>query len=670
VHLYKSVRVLQDLISSEYSKLLLKYKHDMPKLKAFESMMQRATTVSERDTIMEARNGVKPIAYVSFPTCTNLDALAAVFHRLRTMHTAPDTKELDHMIIELFRGATLRPKPQHRDFTVPVWRVSAFASSSSSPSSLSSVASSSSKEPIDVITLLRLFPAYLRVEQERLQQTVSPDFTLQIKTAKRLACVLLVAQLQGANFPAWLTSGLVRQVHLDASLTSDREDENLTGYWMHVLRQLGSERGLAPADLERINKRLQVQALKRFLAKENIARSLHYQVPMYPGTLPFMDVDDPAAYLVFCAPNGAADALAASAAAASASGASSFGEGEMTYVDPVSGKHEQRARILTDQKEIDRAYVTNLAMRGAYIRPTYLTGGAVVLWNEAGPSRAQLLEKYVRDVLHWAPQQIKAHLHLLQNAQSEIGVVEFGGNREHVMARINTIRQQLRRAPALVEDVTVLVAAPYFLRELLAQLEAEGGAQSVYTARALRALAVYGRIDHIKYDNETDYCLGVADGSLPPPPVVEAEAALAPLNHPPHSGLAELYAWMRSACAKAVERSLVSPPLLGAPTGLIVTAVDAKKAAAESKEQEEEEEEDASETHVAKVLALGDCPIGLEPMQDPVSITPCGHSFDRVNLMPILAAGRTTCPVCIGHIKDTTTNFTLRDVLLALQRKA
>jgi len=655
-------------VSSEYAKLLQKYKGDVAKCAAFEALMQRATTVSERQTIFEFHVRERPVAQVVFPSCKSLDALASLFHRLKTVHAGPELPVLDHMLVALFRGARLEPVSAatlEDELAIPVWRLklhgkAAFEAEQEGEEKKEDVevAPGGGSSLVDVLTLIRLFPAYYRQQQQAQGQKLCADFTFQPKASKRIACLLQVAQLQGANFPAWLSASLARQVRLDtdASLVTDADDENLSAYWMHVLRQLGSKHGLADADRARIDKRLAVHSCKRFLLREVKECVLQYQVPMYPDApRPFLEVDDAAAYCAFSEP-------VAAGAGGAAVGA---------FVDPQSGRAKQRARVLTSKKEIDAAYDRNYHENGAYLRPLHMTGGQIVLWHDAGPTAAQMVRDHLeRAYPNETPAQLDSHMHLLQD-QQPVTVCEFGA--ANVRATCDAIREQLRRAPPLLETKTTTVPAAYFMQDLVrtwlplqqAAAEADGGVSGIFAARALQGIAAFGKADRANYTNEIDFCLAVAEGTLPEvalaPALLEFPLAPVALNNVP--GLSDRLEAMHQTCARYLSDSTHPPLLLGSASEFITTPVALAQAASAASSSSSSS---SSASSASKALALGECPIGLEVMVEPVSIVPCGHSFCNPHLKPVLASGRTTCPMCNTPVASTVVNYALRDVLAAL----
>ena len=545
--LLKAVTGARDLISSEYPKLQAKYRGDPAKLAQLESAVQRATTVSERSEILEARG--HPSAFLRFADAKSVDAVATLFHRMRTMFTGPGPAmgEIDYMLSTLFETATISPRPvagakvagvagvagvaDDEGFTleVPLWRTK--------------------EGNVDLLTSLRLLPGYLRREQHRCGLPLSPDFTYQPRSAMRIACFLRVAEIQGAKFPAWLSESLREQVRLTDALTSDKDDDNLAPYWLHIVRQLmlagtkgsGSEAECSVA-IERIEARLKAIALK-FWTQELKEHTLEYTKPLYPGVEPLIlpdakgqdqdqgdDKRDATPYVVFT-------------------------DAEGNFMDTRTGKPYSKARVLTDPEEIARAYSANCGRSkhtgGYVIRPTYLTGGLVTLWNTCGPSKEQVLADQLEG--RYSKLQIQAHLHTLRDRDA-IQVLRWGEDTKEAVQRALTL---CHGAPTLTETVQFTVTGPQ-IRSLLTA----GG--TPFVVGVLRGVSEFPKLDakvREQWPSDVDYLVacGAGDVKLPTlPPVVFCEA-------PPvrDEVVAKLLTEYRESCVRALDRALLPPKLVG-----------------------------------------------------------------------------------------------------------
>jgi len=57
------------------------------------------------------------------------------------------------------------------------------------------------------------------------------------------------------------------------------------------------------------------------------------------------------------------------------------------------------------------------------------------------------------------------------------------------------------------------------------------------------------------------------------------------------------------------------------------------------------------------------CTVCSELMFDPVVLTPCGHSFDRVCIKEWFKKSLRSCPSCRGAVRDESSNITLKNLV-------
>jgi hypothetical protein len=301
--------------------------------------------------------------------------------RLRLMHTSPESPEVDQLLVKIISTCSLVDKPPvgvDADYTIPIYRLKSTGG-------------------VDVLTLIRLLPAYLRYQQSLMGQQISGDMTLQPRTALRVAYVLRAAEIQGASFPKWFSHGLQTIVapcgKFDVSLSSETDRDNMTSYWMRILLQIASWYITHPMSLVQssdegkikssgssatttttpsktasglddekrntsvlmslqsligsLKRRLCAIALKFYLINDITSDiRVPYRVPTYPGTKPFIDDHkSPMAYIVW------RDATSG------------------VYLDADTKEAMGTApREIIDPKAIETAWARNYLMCGAYVR--------------------------------------------------------------------------------------------------------------------------------------------------------------------------------------------------------------------------------------------------------------------------------------------------------------
>ena len=396
--LYKSVTAVRDYIGTQYQGLRDKYKQDAKKCAQIDLLFQKATTVSERAEILEkySKTHGAPSTVAVFPTCTNPDAIAAMFHWLRTCTSEPPQLELAHTLVKLFQHVRIQPmqykqepvdgksfvvngdeKNEEQDYSIPLFK-------------------SAKTGQVDILPLLRLFPGYLRQQLAVHGKTVGPDFTFQPRAAKRIACLLLAAATETAEnkmptlYNKWLMGGL-QQIHIDESLTTDTDDANISGYWMRILHMLGPE--LVPLDILLRNRERIRESIHKYFLLNNVPQfhTLDFETPTWPGVEPYIKTDDPLAYLVLC-------------------------DGKTGQLMDAETKacFESGREFVTDE-EVEEAWAKNVEQCGAYIRPTMWTGGRVTVWNSKAPSMSSILITQLEKMKRYSQRQIHAHVQTLMN---------------------------------------------------------------------------------------------------------------------------------------------------------------------------------------------------------------------------------------------------------------
>jgi hypothetical protein len=575
--LLKTVTNVRELISQEYPKLLAKYQYDKNKLAIIEATFQKATTVSEREDILEKKG--TPSAYVVFPKCTNIDALAAMYHRMRTMHAGPENVELDHLLVGMFSRAQIEKNihEDNQDFAVPIYRLGSGN--------------------VDMFSIVRLLPGYLREQQKLHNKLVSADFTFQPRVTKRIMCFLEAARRQGAKFPDWITDALTEQVKLDSSLTSDKEDENITVFWMHILKQL-KDKGLTDQELATINKRLEVMAIKWFVTKNIDDAQVKYRKLLYPGVNSFIETDNAKAYVTFV-------------------------DKTNNLLDADTGAPYQKAVEITNPIDIAGAFWQNYRWNGGYIRPTYMTNGAVTLWNTKGPTPAQVLTSQLKQ-LGYSDMQINAHMHTLSNANM-IKSVLFDSNPTETM---KLIKETCKNAPLLAEVITVNIYKNQILDALLERLDK-------YHAKIIQGIYDFPKVDHNKYPNETDYLLECELKEIKPisfPDTYKDQAKQ--LVDTYYDKFTEYINKQLNTCIQ----------LVGYTTYL---------------ESEKKKPQDNNNNK------LFECPILLDKMLNP-AVTNCGHSFEYSAIEKVKSENK-PCPLCNAGITSISINYTLKNMLNELK---
>lgn len=394
--LYKSVTSVRDYIGTQYQGLRDKYKQDAKKCAQIDLLFQKATTVSERTEIIEkyTQTHGAPTTVAVFPTCTNPDALAAMFHWLRTCTSEPPQAELAHTLVKLFEHVHIQPlqykqgppdgklfvvdhdKAAEQDYSIPLFK-------------------STKTGQVDILPLLRLFPGYLRQQLAIHGKTVGPDFTFQPRAAKRIVCLLLAAAVETAEsktplYSKWFMNGL-QQIHIDESLTTDTDDANISGYWMRILHMLGPK--LVPEEVLLRNRERIRESIHKYFLLNNVPQfhTVEFEMPTWPDVEPYIKSDDPLAYLVLC--DGKTGQL----------------------MDAETKECFESGREFVTGEEIEKAWATNVEQCGAYIRPTMWTGGRVMLWNSKAPSMSSILITQLVKMKRYNQRQIHAHVQTLMN---------------------------------------------------------------------------------------------------------------------------------------------------------------------------------------------------------------------------------------------------------------
>jgi hypothetical protein len=337
---------------------------------------------------------------------------------------------------------------------------------------------------IDMLTLVRLLPAYLRLQQAKQQKAVMGDYTFQPTVARRLCLVLRMMLNASPDAPQWLLKALHR-VKPQPFLWDDADDNNVSPYWLRILRFLDAV-GEVPRDIaDKVAARLRATAVRWFLFKLPESHVLEYTEAVYPNALPFVDTDDTAAYLVTTDPTTGA------------------------YTNLATGVPLVPITVLTDPAEIARAYSANLGAKcagGYVVRPTYLTEGKVTLYNAQGPTAFDLLRQQLvqlRPAL--SETQIQAHLHTARAQNLWVEVPWFRRQAASTLEAIAAIRKTGRAAKPVIEPKQVTV----FRADMAQRLASH---PDPIISSMVRAALAYQNADHSRW-KEVDFILHHA----PPP---------------------------------------------------------------------------------------------------------------------------------------------------------
>jgi hypothetical protein len=587
--LYKTVVSVKDYISSENSKLLIKYKYDANKLQVITSLMQKATTVSERQDIFDNQEKYKKliIGYVKFPECIDIEALTNLFHRLRTIHSTSEVPGMDQLLVTLFKFVTITKDANQEEYMIPVWK---------------------NGDKIDILNVIRLFPGYLREQQDKKKKVIVPDFTFQPRTAKRIAFLLRVAEYQGTKFPNWLSEAL-KEVQIDKTLVTPNDDDNVSPFWMHILKQLSKMGVIDSNELTWIDQRLTASAIKWFVIKTIQDEQVKYTVPVYPNTMPFLDNMPNSAYIVYTK--------------------------DFNFVKFATGEPYSRVTVLIDPKEIEKAYDENVRQGGGYIKPTYLTEGQVTLYNKNGPNKEQILYEQLM-LLGVNDIQAKAHIQTLRD-NDMIKVIEYGTDPTEI---VNKIKDTCKEAKELVEERHVNV----FKNQILAYIMKFGSKE---VANILHAITEYPTVDKTKYSNEIDYYVNhiMHDQDIKLQEYPEQVKLLVDKVFEKYSIL----------CMDMIYKFSEPPKLFGDQEYLLKPMQELERNPKQDKKLKINQDKDDKDI-------LFQCPITLERMKDPVVVAPCGHTFEKDAIKMIFDSGK-PCPLCNTPMQLLANNYGLKALL-------
>jgi hypothetical protein len=402
---------------------------------------------------------------------------------------------------------------------------------------------------------------------------------------------------------------------------------------------------------------------------------LQYTVPMYPGVLPFVDVEDWRPYAVFTD--------------------SKTGD----FVNGANGKIISKVQVLTNPEEIAGWYRKNLGHKcvgGSYIRPTYLTDGKVTLYNQNGPNTFDILRQQL-EAMKLSEAQIRAHLHTVRDRNLWLQVPYDKRGDAATMEGLSRIRKEGRTAPEITEqkDVTIYRA------DMVSQLSYH---PDRVLAGLVRAALAYANADHAVW-KEIDFLLHhsapaaaevenkdtKSDSKASSPPadsksqLGQGVASPAPPRRAfdPKSGAQGVFDRQAAALVTAVASELASDKPLNSgafdPATVFPSSVGGKfSASSASVLAKAPKPANQLGEHKGVAQAVGarpqqpaidpeldeifECPILLCPMKAPTFVTPCGHTFERSAIEEVKAKGA-ACPLCAGPIQNLVTNFLVRDLI-------
>lgn len=630
--LYGYLTKILDEFAKEKQKLIGKLFNDDKSRMEINKLWDSAMNFDERPFIIE-KNQEKfgsSVACLHFQldhlTCSN-EFVSASFKQLKTLNTPEDFDQLS-FILDLFSSckiieqSTATKTPDQ--LNIPIWR--------------------KSDGNIELLTLLRLFPICLQQYQHAKKLPLDSSWTLQPLAATRLAWVMEASQ---RTFPEFIQNALSQLVVTNKTLIDLDLDENRTGFWMKILRQLAPKIALPEESLRSIDQILSVHVLKSCLHKLT-DHSITYEKQIYGNVLPFIDTDQAKAWCVFVDRNG-------------------------NRLDASTGRSIKSSPFVKDPAAVHNYFTQNVRMHGALVRPRYLTlldypqleEGTIELYQTSMKKDSEILRDQLMEMNNrmYSSDQINAHIHTIRDRLKEIPTVLWGAH-EQIAEKVRTAKAACQGALIPTEKETITVPRTVAIEYLISQSE------QPFIAGAIRGFNEYSRVSKepaLAGVKELDYAIECGQTTTTIPPFQTGSFV-----HFDKPGVKEYLDKLNKQLLRSL-RSINQPPQF-ASLNTLIQQIQSTNTSEEILGMNDVESIPERQVTTNSIKApnrvifdqnLFTCPITLEIMDNPATTAPCGHMFEMDAIVSYTKKVGKMCPICRTVITTVTPNFAFKSVIEA-----
>ena len=625
--LYGYLTKILDDFAHEKQRLIGKLMNDEKSRMEINKLWDSAMSFDERPFIIE-KNQEKfgaSVACLHFQfdhlNCSN-EFISNAFKQLKILNTPEDFDQLS-FILDLLSSCKLIEQSSTKtpdQLNIPIWR--------------------KSDGTIELLSLFRLFPTCLQQYQHWKKLPLDSSWTLQPLAAIRLAWVMEASE---RIFPEFIQNALPTLVVSNKTLIDLDLDENRTGFWMKILRQLAPKISLPEESLRSIDQILSVHVVKGFLHRLT-DHSITYEKQIYENVSPFIDTDQAKAWCVLIDRYG-------------------------NRLDASTGQSIKPSPFVKDPATVHNYYLQNVRMHGALVRPRYLTlldypqleEGTIELYQTSMKKDSDILRDQLMGM--YSSDQINAHIHTIRDRLKSIPTVLWGSHRE-IAETVRTAKAACQGALIPTEKVTINVPRTIAVEYLISHCE-----QS-FIAGALRGFNEYSRVSKESAFvgvKELDYAIESGQNTTTIP-AFETKSFL----HFDKPGVQEYLDKLNKQLLRSL-RSISQPPQFTS----LNTRIQQIKSTNSSDEiigmsDLESIPERPITTNSIKTpnrvifdQNLFTCPITLDIMDNPATTTPCGHMFEMDSIVSYTKKAGKICPICRAVITTITPNYAFKSVIEA-----
>lgn len=629
--LYGYLTKILDDLAREKQKLIGKLVNDEKSRMEINKLWDSAMTFDERPFIIK-KNQEKfgsSVAYLHFQfdhlNCSN-EFVSDSFKQLKTLNTPEDFDQLS-FILDLLSSCKLIEQSSAKtpdQLSIPIWR--------------------KPDGTIELLSLLRLFPTCLQQYQYWKKVPLDSSWTLQPLAAIRLAWVMDASQ---RIFPEFIQNALPMLVVSNKILIDLDLDENRTGFWMKILRQLAPKISLPEESLRAIDQILSVHVLKGFLHRLT-DHSITYEKQIYENVSPFIDTDQAKAWCVFVDQHG-------------------------NRLDASTGRSIKSSSFVKDPATVHNYYSQNVRMHGALVRPRYLTlleypqleEGTIELYQTSIKKDSEILRDQLVEMNNgmYSSGQINAHIHTIRDRLKSIPTVLWGSHRQ-IAETVRTAKEACQGALIPTEKVTINVPRTIAVEYLIAHSE------QPFIAGALRGFNEYSRVSKesaLVGVKELDYAIESGQNTTTIPSF-ETKSFL----HLDKPGVKEYFDKLNKQLLRSL-RSISQPPQFTSLNTLIqqIQSTNSSDEIIGMSDLESIPERPITTNSIKtpnRVIFdqnLFTCPITLDIMDNPATTTPCGHMFEMDAIASYTKTAGKICPICRAVITTITPNYAFKSVIEA-----
>ncbi|CAF1117060.1 unnamed protein product [Adineta steineri] len=628
--LYGYLSKILNTFTNEKQKLIYQLAGDIKSKQEINTFWDNAMSFSERSLIIEdnEKKYGSCIGYLDFQvdnlTCTS-EILLDALQQLKTIYS-PENLDYLSLILDILSSCKInqQPTPGPENSHIPIWK--------------------KSDGTIELLSILRMLPSCLQQFQYSRKIPLDNDWTLQPLAASRLAWVMAAS---GRIFPDFITNALPSLVVPNTILTDLNIDENRSAFWMKIIRELASKLDVPPEILQTIHQILTVHNLKGFLLRLTDG-SVTYEKQIYENVSPFIDTGEPSAWCIFVDENG-------------------------NRVDASTGKTIAPTAFVTDPDTVARWYSTNFFMRGAVVRPRYLTllehpdlpEGTIELYQTSGKKDVDILRDQLIELSKGSlsSDQINAHIYTIRDRLKSIPCIVWGSN-DKIGETIIMAKTACHGASLPTEKVVINISRSVIIDYLTAHCN------DAFIAGALRAFSEYSRVakeQALAGISEVDHVIECGQKTTTIPNYETMR-----FIHFDKPGVREYLENLQKKFIRSL-RSVLTPPQFSSlstlfkqiestkPTDEIVSIADLELIPTQAVTTNSTQ----SSSRTILDQNFFTCPITLDIMDNPVTLAPCGHMFEMDAIVAYLNTAGNTCPICRSAVTNVSPNHTFKNVIEA-----